>query len=977
MVEQDDVMIQTSRGLCMEPSSENSKLFRFGLFEADPVARTLSRNGVRVKIQDQPFLLLVLLLQRPGEVVSRDELRQDLWPEGTYVDFDGSLNVILKRLRTVLDDDPENPRFIQTVPRRGYRFIAPVSVVQNISEAAGPQTAENALSPIEKPDTLSRTFDPDAPAPIQQENGPRLSLRYALIASAVVLLLMSAAGAWRYGWIGTRQTFAQTRSIHIRKSIAVLGFQNLSGRPEDAWLATALSEMFSTELGGGERLRLISGEDIANLRQSAPWPLADTLDGGTSARIGSALNSDFLLLGSYMVIGAGDGAQLRLDVRLQDAKTGEILAESAEIGSRQELFRLTSRIGAQLRNRLGVEPLQGAEEAGVLAALPLNPEAARFYSLGVAKLRQFDALAAKDLLEQAVEADPKFSMVHAMLARAWSQLGYEQKHKDEAKRAFDLSADLPRPQRLLVEGEYFESLGNQEQAASVYHALFELFPDNVDYGLRLAAAQTLSGHGVQAMEVVRQLRNLPSPSSDDPRIDLAESRAMKDNKLVALGLVRNAIRKASNRGQKLVYALARKEECMILLNGEQPDQAPSACEDAYNIFLSAGNRAAAADAVRLMADGFGTQGHYERAIETYQQALDLLQGMGEHEKTGSALNNMAINFANEGNLDRAEQLYRQAKLQFQEAGDPNKQVAATGNIADILYLRGNLSGAEKLYEEALKTAATSDDSQTGYIYYRLADLNLTQGRVHEARRLAQEAIDQYAPTHGSYGYLSMATIELGDVMEAQGDMAGARSEFQQALTTLQKMGALELTADAQSELATLDMTEGHAEIAETSIRAALNEFEKEKSDPNSSSAYTLLSRALLLQGKVDDARKAAQRGAELSLTSSDPALRLPAEIQQARVEIARADHPAANLTTAQRNLQSVINTARHLGYYNIECEARLVLGELDLKINSSLGHKRLTSLAAEARSHGLELLAREAEGAVSNASVVAQNEPIH
>ena len=108
--------------------------FRFGLFEANPADGALSRSGTPVKIQEQPFRLLLLLLERPGELVSRDELRQRLWPEGTHVDFDGSLNVILKRLRAAIDDDPENPRFIETIPRRGYRFIAPVSIITKTAE---------------------------------------------------------------------------------------------------------------------------------------------------------------------------------------------------------------------------------------------------------------------------------------------------------------------------------------------------------------------------------------------------------------------------------------------------------------------------------------------------------------------------------------------------------------------------------------------------------------------------------------------------------------------------------------------------------------------------------------------------------------------------------------------------------------------------------------------------------------------------
>ncbi len=962
----------------MEHAVESGNVFCFGLFEANTASGILSRSGVRVKIQEQPFRLLLLLLERPGEIVSREELRQKLWPEGTFVDFDGSLNVILKRLRATIGDDPENPRFIETIPRRGYRFIAPVSVVEPVSRKHSPQLLASAATATQVATVQSPPAMVDERVLlVDQVKGTRPYLIYAGSALFAVLLLgLAGWSVWPQISAGSFGKSLGGMPIHLRKSVAVLGFRNLSGRADDAWLATALSDMLSTELAGGEKLRLVSGEDVSNLRTSSPWSQNDTLDQATSSRICNALNSDVLVLGSYTMIGTGDGAQMRLDVRMQDGKTGEILTETAEVGSTQGLFRLVSRIGAQLRSRLGVEQLQGSEEAGVLAAVPLDPDAARFYALGIAKLRQFDALAARDLLEQAAEADAKFPLVHAMLARAWAQLGYKQKHQEEAKKAFDLSADLPRALRLLVEGEYYESLGKQEQAASVYHALFELFPDNTDYGLRLAAAQTLSGHGSQAMEVIHRLRNLPS-GSDDPRIDLAEERAMKDDKQLALTLVRTAIRKASDRREKLVYGTAKKEECMLLSYSEHPDQGPPSCEDAYNIFISAGNRLAAADTIRLLADGIGTQGHYEQAIATYQRALDVLQGLGDNEKTGSVLNNMAIGFANEGNLDRAEQLYREARIHFEQAGDRNNEVTAIGNIADILYLRGNLAPAERLYRQALQIDASLDSSEPGYLLYRLADLNLTQGRVQEARRLAQQAVDNYLPTRGSYQYLSSAMVALGEALQAAGDMAGARSQFEQTVTIRQKIGALELVAESQAELAALAIEEDHAEQAEPLIRSALGEFEKEKSDPDSSSAYTLLSRALLMQGKVDEARKAAQRGAELSLTSSDPALRLPAEIQQARVDIATAGDKAGKMGTALQRLHAVIANAKRLGYYNIECEARLALGELELKLNSSLGQKHLKVLASETRSHGFELLARQAEHAASSGVVMAENRSVH
>src|SRR5713226_5148647 len=99
---------------------------RFGLYEVDLLQGVLSRQGTRVKLQEQPFRILALLLQKPGEIVTREELRQALWPEGTHVNFDGSLNAALKKLRAAIQDDAENPRFIETVPRQGYRFLTPV-----------------------------------------------------------------------------------------------------------------------------------------------------------------------------------------------------------------------------------------------------------------------------------------------------------------------------------------------------------------------------------------------------------------------------------------------------------------------------------------------------------------------------------------------------------------------------------------------------------------------------------------------------------------------------------------------------------------------------------------------------------------------------------------------------------------------------------------------------------------------------------
>ena len=952
----------------MERAVASPNIFRFGLFEADAANGTLTRNGVRVKIQDQPFRVLIFLLERPGEIVTREQLRQRLWPEGTYVDFDGSLNVILKKLRAAIDDVSDNPRFIETVPRRGYRFIAPVSSDRKAEPAiVGLQHATAQFAPANPKD-----IEPAEPARVEKSGLTRARPLLTYASSATVILLLISASV--LAWYSKRPSSSRAARVQVRKSIAVLGFHSLSGRAEDAWLGTALSEMLSTELSGGEKLRLVSGEEVTNLRIASPWSQTDTLDQGTTSRIGNALSSDMLALGSYTILGNPDHAQIRIDVRMQDARTGEILTEIAEIGGSQDLFRLVSRVGAKLRDRLGVPPLEDLDQAGILASLPLDADAARFYALGLSKLRKFDPLAAKDLLLQATAADPKFSLGHAMLARAWSQIGYEQKHREEAKKALDLSGDLPRAEHMLVEGEYYESVGNQEQAASVYHALYELFPDNVDYGLHFANAEIHAGHAAQALEVVHRLRALPSPSCDDPRIDLTEASAIKASLPASLVLIRSAIKKASAQGKKTVYALARRDECVNLLYSAHPEQASPVCEDAYEIFVSSGNRLGAADAIRLMGDYQGSVGQIDQAIASYQRALGLLQELGEHEKTGAILNNMAVDYANQGNLDRAEQLYRQAKWHFEQSGDKQNVATALSNIADILYLHGQLAPAARTYQETIDLIATMDHGEAWYPTYRLADLTLTQGNVREAKKLAQQAVEAIRPTEGSYPALSQATIELGEALKAEGDLAGARQQFLDAQDLQKKAGDQGLIQESQAELADLALEEKHPEQAESLIRPAIAEFEKENSDPALASGFTILSHALLMQNKVEEAKTAIDAAIKYSQTSSDPSLKFSSIIQRARVEAA-GSHREADTSGALQDLRSTIAAVKKLGYYNLETEARLALGELQVKSNSSAARYILTELATEAQGRGFGLIARRAQEALAATNVVAQNQP--
>ena len=298
--------------------------------------------------------------------------------------------------------------------------------------------------------------------------------------------------------------------------------QECSGKSDKAWLSTALSEMLTTELAAGEQLRTVPGENVAQMKVNLALPDADSYGQKTLEKINKNLNVDDVVVGSYVLLGNGE---IRLDMRLQDARQGESLAALSEKGNEGQIDELVSRAGVELREKLGVRGVTEDEAAAVKATLPSNPDAARLYSDGLSKLRLFEALAARELFERAVAAEPNFSLAHSALGSAWSALGYDNNAQLEAKKAFELSTNLPREQRLWVEGRYRESTYDWPKAVDVDKTLRDFFPDNLDYGLQSAVAQTAASQGKDALATIADLRKLPAPVRDDPRIDLAEATA--------------------------------------------------------------------------------------------------------------------------------------------------------------------------------------------------------------------------------------------------------------------------------------------------------------------------------------------------------------------------------------------------------------------------------------------------------------------
>jgi TolB-like protein/DNA-binding winged helix-turn-helix (wHTH) protein/Flp pilus assembly protein TadD len=372
----------------MERLVFSSKIFRFGLFEADVGQNVLSRGGMRVKIQDQPFRVLIQLLERPGEIVSRDELRDSLWPQGTHVDFDGSLNVILKKLRAAVDDDPDNPRFIETVPKRGYRFIAPVEV-ETVKPAA----------PTGKPGEASRFPSLNLPAGFRA----RPATLAILAAAAAVLMLAGVAYFMR------AHLFSSPGSPK-RAVLAILPFQNLSNDPAQEYFSDGLTEETITDLGQ------LSPDQLGVIARTSAMAYKHT--GKTVSQIGHELAVDYILEGSVR----REAKKVRITAQLIRVSDQTHLWARSYDRDLKDLIEVQNDLGRAIAEQVQAKltPLRQTE---LPQKQPLNPEAYDLYLKGRFYWNQRTPESITQSIEffqQAAAQDPDFALAYAGLADAYN-----------------------------------------------------------------------------------------------------------------------------------------------------------------------------------------------------------------------------------------------------------------------------------------------------------------------------------------------------------------------------------------------------------------------------------------------------------------------------------------------------------------------------------------------------------------------------
>lgn len=457
-------------------------LIRFGPYAADVRSRELYKFGIKLKLRDQSFQVLAILLEHPGEVVTREELRQKLWPDEIFVDFDHGLNAAVERLRRCLGDSALNPAFIETLPRRGYRFIG---------ELASP---ESKAGPAEVPQEPAQAV----PATGRRNVFP-ISFLISMVAMATVLLLLFLGIRWRRPSVASVAPPRQTM-------LAVLPFENLSGDPNQDYFSDGLTEELITQLGA------LSPDRLGVIARTSSMVYKHT---SKSARqIAGELGVDYVLESSVR----RDGDQIRISVQLIRARDQVHVWVNSYDRQVSRSIALQEEVAKAVAEQVKIK-LSPAYR-GPATPGHLDPQANEAYLRGRYFGNQFTAAGLREAItyfQQAIDLDPTFAEAYSGLADSYHILVVtdgmspeegESKALSAARQAVALGEGLAEPHNAL--GGVMIGMYDWLRAESEFKRAIELNPSySTEHRFYAALLATQGRHEEAWVQIGQAMRTDP------------------------------------------------------------------------------------------------------------------------------------------------------------------------------------------------------------------------------------------------------------------------------------------------------------------------------------------------------------------------------------------------------------------------------------------------------------------------------------
>src|SRR5438445_8147717 len=597
-------------------------ILRFGVFEVDVRVGELRKQGVRIKLQEQPFHVLAVLLQRPGEVVTREQLRSENWSADTFVDFDDSLDTPINKLREALGDSADNPRFIETLPRRGYRLIAPVTeadgatrgTVAGVSAAARPRS------------------------------------RKIVASMAVVVVAAGIAGGllWRA---------RQARHLSEKDTIVLGDFTNSTGDPV---FDETLREGLSVELEQSPFLSFVSDEGIHQTLRMMERPAKTRLTPEITRQVCQRTNSTAALDGSIALI----GTRYNLILKAVNCVNGELLASTeAQASDKSRVLDALGKVALEMRRRLG-ESLSTVQKYNTPLEQATTPslEALQAFSLGVKAQFAGDDVAPVAFFQSAIQLDPNFAAAYDAMGSEIEVIGTALA-LENIRKAFDLRTRVSEREKLIIEGDYYNFVtGDLMKAQQSYILGEQIYPRESTFRESLGVLYNALGQYEAGLREHQEAVRL-APSSITYRFLIYTHLSLNRDEDAA-ALAREAHGKGLDSGLgTTLYSLSFYRNDTAEMSRQV---AAWAGKPGQNLLLA------------LEADTAAYFGHLGRARELSRQASSSSKRARENETSATY---EAVAALREGLFGNANQAGQRTALAKERSGGPDKYYAVALALA--------------------------------------------------------------------------------------------------------------------------------------------------------------------------------------------------------------------------------------------------------------------------------------------------------
>jgi DNA-binding winged helix-turn-helix (wHTH) protein/predicted Zn-dependent protease len=708
----------------VEETIHDARLVRFGTFEVDLRTGELRKAGLKVKLSSQPFQVLAILLERPGEIVTREELQKRLWPE-TFVDVDHNLNTAINKIREVLGDSAENPRFVETLSRRGYRFIAPV---------------EGATV---------------APPPSLPAGGHRkVSWKYLLLAGAVLASLIVGSAFLLH----KRQPIA----LHEPNSVLIADFTNTTGDPV---FDGTLRRGVAVQLEQSPFLTIISDYRSQQALRLMSQPADVRLLAGIVREVCQRTAADAVLEGSI----ANLGSQYVLGLRATDCRTGRVLDEQqVQAAKKEDVLNALSKMASSFRSRVG-ESLAAVQkhDTPLPEAATSSLEALKAYSAGWRAHDTTGSASALPLFKHAIEIDPKFAMAYAVLGRMYGNLGESELSADTTDTAYQLRERASDREKFFITASYETQVrGNLEKAQETCEAWAHTYPrEIIPHAYLSGFIYPAFGKYDRAVEEAQKEIAL-DPDFAVGYINLTYAYIYLDR----LSEAENTLRRASERkAQNSDYAVLRYD--LAFLKGDtagMKQEASSALGD-----FGAEDWIAGHEALVLAYTG-----HLQEARRKSRRATDLAQQAAHQERAALFEAGTAMWEAFFGNAAAAR---RNAMAALELSNDREVEYGA----AFALALAKDSLRSERLANDLAKRFPEDTSVRFSYLPTIRAMLALNHGEHAKVGDLLQPAVpyelgSQRSSLHGNFGALYPVYVR-GEAYLADNKGPEATAEFKKIL----------------------------------------------------------------------------------------------------------------------------------------------------------------------------------------------------